>query len=352
MVDFTQFGILANVAIFVVAAALVWIAGSRITRYANVISQKTGIGQAFIGLLLLGGVTSLPELAVAITSAVAESPALAVNGLLGGIAMQVAILAFADVLIGRKALTSVIPDPVIFIQGGLKILLLSIVAAAIMVGDRPVFGAGLWMWLLLAVAAVSMWVLAKSQGRKPWTANDAQTETGEAEQQQKAKEKAAEDKEKPLSWALTRSAIAGAVIIAAGYVLSRTADALADQTGLGESFVGAVFLAISTSLPEVSTVYSAARAGLYTMAISDIFGTNLFDVSFLFIIDIVDGGGAAMNESGSFSGFAALIAITVTTVFLVGLAERRDRTILRMGYDSAAVLTIYLCGLVVLYFLR
>lgn len=352
MLDFTQFGLFANIAIFAVAAVLVWVAGSRITRYANVISEKTGVGQAFVGLLLLGGVTSLPELAVAITSVVAESPALAVNSVLGGIAMQVAILAFADALIGRRALTSVIPDPVVFIQGGLKILLLSIVAAAIMVGDIPVFGVGLWMWLLFAVAAASMWVLATSQGRKPWTANDAETESGEEEQEQKARKEAAEDRDKPLSWALTRTAIAGAVIVAAGYLLSRTADALADQTGLGESFVGAVFLAISTSLPEVSTVFSAARAGLYTMAISDIFGTNLFDVSFLFIIDLVDGGEAAMNEAGSFSGFAALIGITVTAIFLVGLAERRDRTILRMGYDSAAVLATYVGGLVVLYFLR
>ena len=149
-----------------------------------------------------------------------------------------------------------------------------------------------------------------------------------------------------------RACIVGGVIVVCGYLLSRSGDAIAETTGLGHSFFGAVFLAIATSLPEMSTVYSAMRAGLYTMAMSDIFGTNLFDVSFLFLIDITGGEDAVMNSAGAFEGFASLIAITVTAIFLVGLAERRDKTIFRMGYDSLAVMGTYLVGLVILYFLR
>jgi cation:H+ antiporter len=55
---------------------------------------------------------------------------------------------------------------------------------------------------------------------------------------------------------------------------------------------------------------------------------------------------------GVFSSVAALLGIAVTTLFLIGLAERRDRTILRMGIDSAAVLLVYFGGLVILYGLR
>jgi cation:H+ antiporter len=350
MFDFAAIGLPINLALFAGAAVAVWFAGVRITRYANVISDRTGMGQALIGLLLLGGVTSLPELAVAVTSSVSGDDSLAVNSILGGIAMQVAILAVADALIGRRALTSIIPDSVVILQGGLKILLLSIVAAAIVVGDVPILFVGLWMWLLAIAMGSSMWVLSRVQGDKPWVPGDS--EISKEKEERQAKKEAGKDKDKSLNWAVTRAAIAGVVIVVAGYVLSRSADVIAEATGLGQSFVGAVFVAIATSLPEVSTVFSAMRAGLYTMAMSDIFGTNLFDTSFLFVIDITGGGDAVINSAGRFEAFAALIAISVTAIFLVGLAERRNRTVFRMGYDSLAVMATYLTGLIILYFLR
>lgn len=350
MLDFASMGLWLNIPLFAIAAVAVWMAGVRITRYANIIGEKTGAGQALIGVLLLGGITSLPELVVAITSSISGDSALAVNSILGGIAMQVAILALADALIGRRALTSVVPDPIIMLQGGFKILLLSIVVAAIVVGDVPVALAGLWMWLLIAVTGLGIWVMSRVQNDKPWIAND-QKITKEKEDQ-RARKKAQEGEKISLLHASWGAAACGAVIVAAGYILSRTGDAIAEASGLGESFIGAVLVAIATSLPEVSTVFSAARAGLYTMAMSDIFGTNLFDVSFLFVIDVMNGSDAVMNSVGRFESFATIIAISVTAIFLIGLVERKDRTVLRMGYDSLAVLVIYLCGLVVLYFLR
>lgn len=345
--DVSSLGLVVAIPVFVVAGVVVWFAGARITGYANTISQKTGIGQATIGVLMLGGITSLPEVAVALTSSISGDAALAVNSVLGGVAMQVAILAVADAIIGKRALTSVVPDPTVMVQAGLKILLLSIVAAAIMVGDFPVLGAGVWMWLLLMVTGLSFWVIAQNPGKRSWLASGSD---GREERDNQAQ--AHKGSDTSLESVITKAAIAGAVIIAAGYVLSRSADVIAEETGLGDSFVGAVFLAISTSLPEVSTVFAAVRRGLFTLAVSDIFGTNLFDIGLLFLVDITGGGDAVINEVGAFSGFAALLGLTVTAIFLVGLAERRDRTIWRMGYDSAAVLVCYLGGLIVLYVLK
>lgn len=345
MLDFAGLGLWLNLAIFAGAAVAVWMSGVKITGYANAISEKTGVGQAFIGVVLLGGITSLPELAVGVTSSLSGDASLAVNSILGGIAMQVAILALADMLIGRRALTSVIPDPVVMLQGGFKILLLSIVAASIVVGDVPVLFSGVWMWLLAAVTGFGMWVLSRTQRDRPWIANDEEV-TPEKEEE-RARKEAEDSKKKSLRVVGWATAGCGAVIIVAGYLLSRSGEAIAEATALGQSFIGAVLVAIATSLPEVSTVFSATRAGLYTMAMSDIFGTNLIDLSLLFIIDV-----AVMNGAGRFEAFAALIAITVTAIFFIGLVERRDRTILRMGYDSFAVLSVYLAGLVVLYFLR
>ncbi|RVH93909.1 sodium:calcium antiporter, partial [Sinorhizobium medicae] len=223
MLDFTGLGLWLNLAIFAGAAVAVWMAGVRITGYANAISEKTGVGQAFIGVVLLGGVTSLPEVTVGVTSSLSGDASLAVNSILGGIAMQVAILAFADMLIGRKALTSVIPDPVVMLQGGFKILLLSIVAASIVVGDVPVLFSGVWMWLLAAVTVFGLWVLSRTQRDRPWIANDEEvTPEKEEDRARKAAESSKKKSLRDIGWA---TAACGAVIIVAGYLLSRSGDA-------------------------------------------------------------------------------------------------------------------------------
>jgi cation:H+ antiporter len=162
------------------------------------------------------------------------------------------------------------------------------------------------------------------------------------------------DRRRSGSWwgLIGRTVAAAAIILVAGFVLSSTAEVIAEQTGLGSSFVGAVLVAVATSLPEVSTVLSAVRLGLYTMAISDILGTNIFDVGLIFVSDAVAAGEPVLGRVGDFSLFAALLGIVATTLFIMGVAERRDRTILRMGTDSLAVLVVYLGGLVILYTLR
>jgi cation:H+ antiporter len=348
MMEFTQQSVVVNLAIFGTAAAFVWAAGTKLSEYAGAISAHTGIGKALLGLLLLGGITSLPEVAVSLTSAYSGNAALAVNNILGGVTMQVAILAFADFAIGRRALTSVVPDPVVILQGSLNVLLLSLVPVAILVGDIPLFGIGVWAWAILGLALFSFYKLAQAEGRRPWEP----TNLKDPEAQHHSSKKAEGEIKDSLRTVIAKTAVAGTVILIAGFFISRTAEAIAEQTGLGASFVGAVLVAISTSLPELSTVLSAVRLGHYTMAISDILGTNLFDIGLLFAIDATTAGEPIFNRVGAFSAVGAMLGIAVTALFLIGLAERRDRTVLRIGVDSAAVLVVFLGGLGLLYTLR
>ncbi|MFO1039655.1 MAG: hypothetical protein U1E45_22655 [Geminicoccaceae bacterium] len=125
---------------FAGAAAMVWIAGSRLAGYVDAISDRTGMGKGFAGLVLLGGITSLPEVAVSVTASLTGSEVLAVNNVLGSVASQVALLALADAVIGREALTSVVVEPVILLQGALNVILLALVAAAVTAGDAAPLG--------------------------------------------------------------------------------------------------------------------------------------------------------------------------------------------------------------------
>lgn len=147
-------------------------------------------------------------------------------------------------------------------------------------------------------------------------------------------------------------AIGAAAIMIAGFFLSQTGDAIARQTGLGQSFMGAVFLSLSTSLPDISAIVAALRLRQYEMAISDVFGTNLFNLALIFLVDAISQGELVFNAISGFSLFAALLGIVLTTIYLIGLIERRNRTIARMGFDSLATLCTYFAGLFILYQLR
>jgi cation:H+ antiporter len=83
-----------------------------------------------------------------------------------------------------------------------------------------------------------------------------------------------------------------------------------------------------------------------------VFGTNLFNVAIIFVVDALYDGPPVLAEVGAFAGFGALLAIVLTALYLAGMIERRDRTVLRMGFDSLAAFGIYAGGLAVLYQLR
>ncbi len=341
--NFGEFPPWMTAMVFIAAAAAVWVAGTRLARYADAIAEHTGIGRAILGMILLGGVTSLPELAVAVTATHEGHPVLSINDVLGSAAINVVLLAVADGFIGRRALTSTVPSPAVMLQGALSIGLLAMVAAAVTAGDRLFLGMGIWSWLMLVAYVAGVALLANSRAANQWTptagapqpARDSQPEHGQ-----------------PLSRLILLTCVAGAVIIVAGFLLARSGAALAEQTGLGTSFFGAVFLGLSTSLPELSTILAAVRLRQYEMAISDALGTNLFNVTILVLVDALDPGEPVLQQAGRFAAFSALLALLLTATFLVGMLERRDRTVLRMGVDSAVVLVAYVAGVMVLYGLR
>jgi cation:H+ antiporter len=81
-----------NIAVFLFSSVIVWCAGRYVTRCADRLQARTGIGEALIGMLLLGFISALPELAVSVSASWAGNAQLAVNNLLGGMALNVAIL--------------------------------------------------------------------------------------------------------------------------------------------------------------------------------------------------------------------------------------------------------------------
>lgn len=332
-----------NLLVFAAAAGVVWFGGTRISAYADALADKTGIGRAFLGALLLGGVTSLPEGATTITATAIGNVPLAVNNLFGGVAMQVAVIAAADVLF-RPALSSQTRDSSTAMQAALLVLTLMLGAAGIVMGDTLVFGVGVWTTAILMTTIAAFYLIHRDGLRKSEKESSSPSRSQDRDRQR-------DGRELPLGALILRMTAAAVAILTGGIVLAQTGDILAEQTGLGSSFVGAVLIAIATSLPEVSTTFGAVRIGAFTMAFSNIFGANLLDMSILFLADAVYVGQPILGLVDRFAVMAALLATTLTAIYLIGILwnARRNR---RIGLDSLLVLAVYAGGLVLLYTIR
>jgi cation:H+ antiporter len=290
--------------------------------------------------IFLGGVTSLPEVATAGTAAASGNALLTINDLLGSASMNLVLLAIGDLLYGKDALTWVAGRPQTLMQGALGMILLAIVGFAITATDVvvPVVGAGVTTVILTTACVQALRISRRFERSKAWQVADLHSdETAELTDDEISNTRLA---------ALTTAA--ALAILVGGATLAMTGDAIAEKTRLGSSIIGFTLIGFSTSLPELSSVLTALKLRRYQLAIGDIFGTNLFNIQILFIADLFYREGALLNEGGNFEIAASCLAAVLTGIFIVGLLERRNRTIGRMGTDSAMVLVVYLGGLVVL----
>ncbi len=343
-------------AIFAAAALVVWLAGTRLVGLVDGISTKTGLGKAFTGMLLLGGITSLPELAAVSTSAAVGNAPLAVNNLLGTASINLVLLAVADIIYGRDALTSVAAKPATLMQGVLSMLLASAVAMIATVGDISILGVGAGSTGLALGCGAALWISSDFERRHVWevVGGNEQTEAGRDRESAGGEKNEQGDGNGPGtdSWPLRKlvfaTIIVAAIILVGGFFLSTTADIIATRTGIASGMVGFLLVGLSTSLPEISSVTAAIRLRRYDMAVGDIFGTNLFNIALIFVADAIYDGEPVLSLAGRFEMIGAILAIILTGVFIIGLLERRNRTILRMGFDSLASLLIFAGGVFIL----
>lgn len=360
IVDLNAWPLFAIVLMFVAASGVVWFGGTRLSKYADALAARTGVGRVAVGTMLLGGVTSLPEVATTITASSRGEPEIAVNNLLGGVALQVTILVAGDIALGRRSISAIVGSTAVQLQGIVCIILLSLSACIMLLEDVAVGPVGLGAILILVVVLAGFYLVTYMESINWWdsppkgrTSIDAVKSSikneGEVLEEGKpdgGRESFSNFVQSPVFFYLLFSALA---VLAGGYAVVRSGEMIATKTGIGSSLVGAVLLACSTSLPELSTTISAIRLKEYKLAFSNIFGTNILTVGLIFLADVLYSGGPILNEVGEFSIFAAVLGIAVTALYLMGLTVRFKKTFFNMGYDSVIVLLTYLSGVYLMF---
>jgi len=338
---------IAIVAQFVVAAALIVAAGIFLTHYGDAIAELTGLGRLLVGSVLIAGATSLPELTVDLSAIHYGWADLALGDLFGSSLINLAILAMVDLthlsrgqMLSRTAAAHAL-------SGLLSMGMLSIVTLFVVLGSKAEtwtlfdVGAGPWLALLAYCFGVRLVYLDQQIA--------AQEAAAKAEAEPAKEEKPAE----PISLqhAVIGFVAASAVILVSGPFLSESAGKLAEMTGLGTTFLGTTLVAFCTSLPELVATIAAVRMGAFDMAVGNIFGSNAFNMILLVPLDLLHPGSLLASASPTHA-ITALFVITITVVAVIGQLYRVEHRILFVEPDALTILILVAAALAAVFFLR
>jgi len=144
--------------------------------------------------------------------------------------------------------------------------------------------------------------------------------------------------------------LAASVVVGAGLWLPFVAIKLAAAMGWNNSFVGSLFVALVTTLPEMAVTLSAVRLGALDMAIGNLLGSNLFNITIIAVDDLFYRPGVLLASVSPVHAITAASAITMTGLALVGLFFKPGSRVLRaVGWVSLGLVAMYLLNTYVLY---
>jgi cation:H+ antiporter len=326
------FGLLA-------CAAVILLAGPVLSRTGDVIAHRTGVSRGWIGLVLLATVTSLPELVTGLAAVtVADEPDIAVGDLLGSCVFNLAILFVLDFLVRGESLYRRAARGHV-LSAAFGIVLLGVPGIALIARDHAAGVAlghvGVYVVPMILVYFVAIRALHVHQREE---------RTGAVE------EVAEHLRGVTLREAVARYALAGLLVVAAGSFLPFVAAELAARMGWDTTFVGTLFVAAVTSLPEVVVTVAAVRLGALDMAIAGLLGSNLFNMLILVVDDLAYVEGPLLDAAAPGHAVSVVSAMVMSGLVIVGVTFRpRERLMRRLGWIGLALFAIYLLNAFLLY---
>jgi cation:H+ antiporter len=318
---------------FLISAALITYAATQLAKYGDAIAIRTRMGGMLVGMLLLAGATSLPEVLTTISALYQGVPDLAAGNLFGSNMFNMFMLAILDLVhykhrILRKAAMKHA------LSGSLTVLMIALAVFFIM-ADLP-----------LQIG----WVGADSLGMI------LVYFLGMSLIQAESRQHAGKLVEQPIPEGVPtlRRGVIGfglaalALVIVTPWMVSSSAH-IAEITGLGATFVGTTLVAIVTSLPELVTTIAAARMGADDMAIGNLFGSNMFNMFALGLTDLFFLQGRFLSVIDPSFLVVGMIGLLMTVMGLIGNLARLERRFLFVELDALALMLTYVAATWLLY---
>jgi len=345
--------IISLLAIFLVAAIAIWIAGMKLSDTTDILSTRFGIGEAMGGLIILAIVTNLPEIAIVAGAAYQHKMDIAIGNILGGIAIQTVVLVILDRFgLGKaSSLTYKAASIVLVLEGTLVIAVLSLVITGHELPGKIIFLRMTPPAILIFIFwVIGIILISKARKDLPWLANFSVPGMQKEPRghSRKQKDEKAKSKHATTTTVVVVFVICCIVTLTGGVALEMSGDALATRMGMGGVLFGATILAAATALPEISTGLAAIKLKDYQMAVSDIFGGNAF-LPVLFLVAELLSGKAILPEAKSTDIYLTALAMLMTIVYIWGLLFRPKKQVLAIGIDSLIVLILYVVGIAGLF---
>jgi cation:H+ antiporter len=154
----------------------------------------------------------------------------------------------------------------------------------------------------------------------------------------------------PKLWeAIAGFVLASILLIRVVPYLVASSTEIAAITGLGTGFVGIVLVAAVTSLPELVAALTAVRLGAFDLAVGNLFGSNVFNMFALGMVDSFYTHGRFLGVVDPAFALAGLLAVLLTSLGLIGNLARLERRFLFVELDALLLIVVYLGGLYLLY---
>jgi len=317
---------------FLASAGVIVYVATQLAKYGDVIAVRTRLGGMLIGLILLAGATSLPELLTTINSIGQGVPDLAAGNLFGSNMFNMFMLAILDLasrnqrVLRKAALKHAL-------SGSLAIFMIGLAVFFIMVNSSIQVG-----WVggdSLALVAAYVIAIRLLQLNSPVIAM-------------------AEPTNLPADFpslvrGLVGFGLSSIALILITPILVRSSAGIAEVTGLGTTFVGTSLVAIVTSLPEMVTTLAALKIGADDMAIGNLFGSNLFNMFALGLADFFYTQGRFLGLIDPSFLVIGMLGLLMTGMGLIGNLARLERRIFFIELDALALILTYLGGMVFLF---
>ena len=316
----TQSGL---VAAFLLTALVVVLSGIRLSIYGDALADRTGIGSGLIGLVVLAAVTSLPELVVSLTSVIQNSDLskgadLATGNMLGSNIFNLLILAFMAVLFPRRfqpwKMESTHTDSAIYGLIMLGLFALAFLTNTVAALRVPLLGCS---WPVLALP-IAYFIMIRREHR-----NMEEVKPDHLPSESRLANLPS------LRFYGILLLLCG-FIIGGGILLSMLGSRMAlppEQGGFGleATLIGTIFLAISTSLPELVISFSSVRMGFLDMSVGNVLGSNMFNLLIIFCADVVMRSGSMLRHASSSHWTSVGLILLLTLLGGILLRARRTR---------------------------
>jgi cation:H+ antiporter len=328
---------------FVVSAGVIVYAGSRLSKYGDRLADDTGLGGLWIGVVLMAGATSLPEVLTTVSAALLDAPDIAVGDLLGAGLSNMLTLGIIDLLHRHKGVwrQAALEETLI---AGLAIALTSLIALSLLIRPgRTVWGVGLDTLFVSIMYMLGMRVVFRQEDMR------RRARQSERTLDPRSADERHDTRRHRIRHSAARFALAALTLLTAAPILAWSAREIAFITGISSTFVGTSLVAITTSLPELVSAVSAVRLGAFDLAVGNLFGSNAFNMSAICLADLAYRSGPLLSVASSTHAVTAVAGVLLMTIGLMGIVYRAEKRFWLIEPDSVLMILGYIIVLGLLY---